>query len=112
MRVIAEEEDIAPPIKPPTIEAAIIGKPFNIANFISFRQLITPDLIRFGYLFGVLMISIASIYWAFFNPRQTVGSAIAYGGGILIVGNLVWRVLCELYIVMFSIHEALWRDSD
>jgi hypothetical protein len=103
--------------RPPAPEAAqeetpvVIGKPFNVAEFISFRQLITPDIIRIVYLLGVLALSISSIYYAFFNPRQTVSAAIAYGLGILIVGNVAWRVLCEFYIVIFSIHEALWRKS-
>ena len=32
---------------------------------------------------------------------------IALGVGVVIVGNLVWRVLCEIWIVLFNIHNML-----
>jgi hypothetical protein len=32
---------------------------------------------------------------------------IAIGVGAVIIGNLVWRVLCEIWIVLFNIHNML-----
>jgi hypothetical protein len=32
---------------------------------------------------------------------------IAIGAGVAILGNLVWRVLCEIWIVLFNIHNLL-----
>jgi hypothetical protein len=40
-------------------------------------------------------------------PRQLGWYYVAGGVGILLVGNLVWRVFCEIWIVLFNIHARL-----
>jgi len=32
---------------------------------------------------------------------------VALGAAILVVGNIVWRVACELWVVLFGIHDEL-----
>jgi hypothetical protein len=32
---------------------------------------------------------------------------VAAGVGLVVIGNLVWRVFCELWVVLFEIHAEL-----
>lgn len=40
------------------------------------------------------------------RPTDTAASVVV-GAVVLVVGNILWRVYCELIIVLFSIHEIL-----
>jgi hypothetical protein len=94
------------------------------ADFFAFRVMGTPALIRVVYLIGVVLITLAAIYIPLVGtattvcqgtPDAVVCSAIpgALVGGILvgilvfILGQLWWRVLTELLMVIFGIHEAV-----
>ena len=85
-------------------------------GYFSFQKLITPRFVKFIYAVGLLAITaggIALAIWAGLGLRsRTLPTRmgiyyIAIGGGAAIVGNLVWRVLCEIWIVLFNIHNQL-----
>ena len=85
-------------------------------GYFSFQKLITPRFVKFMYVLGLIAITAGGIglaTWAGLGLRSaTVPTRIgvyyiAVGAGLVIVGNLVWRVLCEIWIVLFNIHNLL-----
>ena len=85
-------------------------------GYFSFQKLITPRFVKFIYAVGLLVMTaggIALAVWAGLGLRSATLPTrmgvyyIAIGAGIAIVGNLVWRVLCEIWIVLFNIHNLL-----
>ena len=85
-------------------------------GYFSFQKLITPRFVKFIYAVGLLVMTaggIALAIWAGLGLRSATLPTrigvyyIAIGAGAAIVGNLVWRVLCEIWIVLFNIHNLL-----
>jgi hypothetical protein len=87
-----------------------------------FRGMITPWIIRIIYPLGVIGITLTAIrVWVYAGsgPYQSVfgyttypdqGTLVLYGFLILIFGNIYWRIVCELMIILFRIYQTL-RDG-
>jgi hypothetical protein len=88
--------------------------------------MITVSFVRGLYIVGFVALtsaSIALIVWASLAldgariDRALGWRYVAIGAGSLIIGNLVWRVFCEIWIVLFNIHDRLvsidegWRTD-
>lgn len=81
-------------------------------KYFEFRTLITPIVIKSIYMLGSMVITFAGLI-AIVSPEVIRN----YGGGyidslsnailLLLGGNLVWRILCEGAILLFSLHEIL-----
>jgi len=86
----------------------------DIGGFFSFRFMISTQLIKLIYVLGILALIVLG--WNYINKGYEEFQLI--GWGIIILGNLVWRIVCEGWILLFSIHdilgsiEKLQRDSD
>ena len=87
-----------------------------MSGYFSFQKLITPRFVKFIYAIGLVAITAGGIglaIWAGLGlrsatlPSRMGAYYIAIGAGVAIVGNLVWRVLCEIWIVLFNIHNLL-----
>jgi hypothetical protein len=87
-----------------------------MAGYFSFQKLITPRFVKFIYVVGSIALTAGGIglaTWAGLGLRSATQPTrmgvyyIALGAGLTIVGNLVWRVLCEIWIVLFNIHNLL-----
>jgi hypothetical protein len=85
-------------------------------GYFSFQKLITPHFVKLIYVLGSIALTAGGIglaVWAGMGLRSATLPTrmgvryIAIGAGIAIVGNLVWRVLCEIWIVLFKINERL-----
>lgn len=81
---------------------------FNFDEFLSFRKFISPIVIKILYILGVVAIVLFSLYMMF--------SGKGFGGFIqnffigllsLIFGNLMWRVSCEMMLLLFSINDGI-----
>jgi hypothetical protein len=85
-------------------------------GYFSFQKLITTPFVKFIYVLGFMALTVGGIglaIWASLGLRSATLPTrmgvyyIAIGAGAAIVGNLVWRVLCEIWIVLFNIHNLL-----
>ncbi|HXQ69178.1 MAG TPA: DUF4282 domain-containing protein [Pyrinomonadaceae bacterium] len=84
--------------------------------YFSFERMITTSFVKVVYFLGFLLLTAAGIglmVWAGLQLNdatiaRTLGwRYVAFGAAILIVGNIVWRVACELWVVLFGIHDEL-----
>ncbi|MDF0649840.1 MAG: hypothetical protein CV081_09030 [Nitrospira sp. LK265] len=92
------------------------GKPAGYVSFyaeyFAFRELVTPQLIKVVYIAGACFITAAGLL-SILSPEALneyeVGPMLTRLGGIvvLLAGNLVWRMMCEGAILLFSLHELL-----
>jgi hypothetical protein len=84
-----------------------------LASLFNFDKFVAPTLIKIVYWLGIVGIVLGMLV-SMAGALQMMGYNAATGlGGILIavigaaVGLLVWRVVCELWIVIFSINDRL-----
>ncbi|PYS94309.1 MAG: hypothetical protein DMF64_01595 [Acidobacteria bacterium] len=95
-------------------------------SYFNFDKLISSSLIKLTYtlgmmaltIFGVGIIGYAIYTYANTPPAlQNLQLTItvyqsAIGIGALVLGNLIWRVLCETWILLFSMHDQLIAIRD
>jgi hypothetical protein len=91
-------------------------------GYFSFRTMVSPMLIKIVYVLGILgiigggiMLTMQILLGKFSEYIITIGdektTAIIIGVLFILVGNLLWRVLCEVLIVLFSMHEVLVQNE-
>lgn len=87
-----------------------------MAGYFSFRKVITTHLVRTIYALGFIVLTVAGLSlaaWAAQRlnaaamPTRTALYVIAGGAGIVLVGNLAWRMLCEFWLLLFNMHALL-----
>jgi len=87
-----------------------------MSDYFSFQKCITSPFVKTVYFLGFLALTAGGIGlagWAAMRlfeatiPRGLGWYYVAGGVGILLVGNLVWRVFCEIWIVLFNIYARL-----
>lgn len=87
-----------------------------MSGYFSFQKLITTWFVQVLYFVGFLLISAGGIglaVWAGLRLRDASISRelgwryVAAGVGALILGNILWRVFCEIWIVIFRVHDEL-----
>lgn len=96
-------------------ETLTIGATHDRGGFFSFGTLISPTFIQVTYVLGAAVISLAGLLMVVLvltgvaaEYTDTSRDVLLFGGLTLLgVGNILWRVLCEMVMVLFRIHEAL-----
>src|SRR5712691_8653669 len=87
-----------------------------MAGYFSFHKMIATPFLKTVYFLGFIALTVAGIGFAVWSgmslhsgtlPTRVGVNYIAIGTGILIVGNLAWRVICETWILLFNIHALL-----
>ncbi len=85
-------------------------------GYFSFERMITPAFAKFVYVLGFIAITAGGVALAIWAGMQlndaTISRAlgwryVAAGVAAVVLGNLVWRVFCELWVVLFGIHSEL-----
>ena len=85
---------------------------YGFADFMSFKKLISGVLIQFVYAIGVACIIFSGIetfvkkkhgFFSVVNSENQVLNGLM----LIVVGNILWRLLCEAYIVIFRMHDLL-----
>lgn len=75
-------------------------------DFINFREMVATKIIKFVYVSVTILIIISGVVQflmnIFSNPLYAIGLIL----GILLI-NIFWRIVCELLILLFSIHQEL-----
>ncbi|MEE8323180.1 MAG: DUF4282 domain-containing protein [Candidatus Bathyarchaeia archaeon] len=67
-------------------------------EFSSFKKMITPTFIQIIFWVGAAVIAIVGLY-------MMVRADFFLGLIYLVLGPVVWRIYCEILIVLFKIHE-------
>jgi hypothetical protein len=84
--------------------------------YFSFERMITTGFVKVVYFLGFLAITAAGVALAVWAGMQLNDARIdrmlgwryvAAGVGLVVIGNVVWRVFCELWVVLFEIHAEL-----
>jgi hypothetical protein len=90
-----------------------------LSSFMNFDEFIFPKVVKIIYWIGLVLIGLGTLASMFGSLMAS--SAIGGGGGFLgflfaiiggIVGVIVWRVMVELWIVLFSILDTLKEIRD
>jgi len=78
--------------------------------------MITTTFVKVIYFLGFLAITAGGVALAVWAGMQLNDARIdrvlgwryvAAGVGLVVIGNIVWRVFCELWVVLFEIHNEL-----
>jgi len=84
--------------------------------YFSFERMITTTFVKVLYFLGFIALTAAGVALAVWAGMQlndaTISRAlgwryVAFGVTLVLVGNIVWRVFCELWVVLFGIHSEL-----
>ena len=84
--------------------------------YFSFERMITTAFVKVVYFIGFLALTTAGValaVWAGMKlndatiDRMLGWRYVAAGAALLIIGNIIWRVFCELWVVLFGIHSEL-----
>ncbi|MGC8596265.1 MAG: DUF4282 domain-containing protein [Candidatus Kryptoniota bacterium] len=77
-------------------------------TYFSFQRMISNSIIKWIYVVGASLLTLYSLYEVV-NGLGSRGefSDVIIGIVAVTVGNLLWRVICEASIVLFSIHDVL-----
>ncbi len=80
-----------------------------IKNILSFKEMISQQIIKLVYYIGLVLLAV-NFVWGFFKSFQN-GFATPLALVKLIIGTvlavLLWRVLCEVILMMFRIYARL-----
>jgi len=75
--------------------------------YFSFKQMVSTSVIKAIHILGLIVISCVGLFIVVGGGDMPFLKAMGLGWGLLIFGNLLWRVLCEAWILLFSMHESL-----
>ena len=93
-------------------------KGFNLADMANFEKLIAPRLLKIVYWIGLAGIVIFALMSLAGSVAMLQYSAATALGGILLAligfgfAVLFWRVMIEIYMVLFGIYERLGEIRD
>lgn len=93
-----------------TIQSLSVKKSFNWNEFLSFRKMITLQVIQIVYAIIAGLITLGGLVTLFSGSRALSGlmpGGAFMGVVILVFGNILWRIWCELIIVFFRINSSL-----
>jgi hypothetical protein len=70
--------------------------------------MISVTAIKILYVMGIIVLTIASIAMVAkgADMRRGGGELIVGGIALFTLGNLFWRIICEGWILLFSLHEV------
>jgi len=87
---------------------------FQFQNFFTFEKMIAPTVIKIVYWIGLVVLTLGAL-GALFGGGGHMGGFLGRFIGVLVayvVGILFWRIIMELYIVLFGIYDRLGEIRD
>lgn len=85
-------------------------------GYFSFERMITPVFVKVVYFLGFIAITAGGVALAVWSGMQLNDATIArsigwryFAAGVaaVVLGNIIWRIFCELWVVLFGIHSEL-----
>lgn len=73
-------------------------------DYLSFKKMITPVFIQVIFWIGVAAVIVGGLL--------AMDRSILMGLVGILVGLLVWRIYCELMLILFKIYERLGEIAD
>jgi len=86
-----------------------ITKEGKMRRFLNFQIMVSSWVLKIIYILGAIVITLGGII-LFFVVLFKGGIYILLSFAVLIsivICNLIWRVLCELWILFFSMHDSI-----
>ena len=78
-----------------------------LAEFFLFKMFITRPFIKIIYVIGAAAITLLGL-GSIFGLTMPFGSyAVIMGLVTLVLGNIAWRITCEIWIIFFRMHDVL-----
>lgn len=92
-------------------------------DLMDFKKFVAPSLIRIVYWIGIVLIVLGTLAGIAGGGMMGMMAGYGGGGGFNIFGALlallwgacsliIWRVACEIWIVIFSINDRLGQLVD
>ena len=78
---------------------------FNFKDFSDFKFMITPVFIKILFWIFAVLIFIGGLYYM-------VSVNFLFGLIMMIIGPIGWRIYCELFIVIYKIHEGIEKLAE
>lgn len=75
----------------------------GMSGFFSFRKMVSTQIIKALYFIGMLALTLGGLA----GLASSYDESIVAGLLALTAGNLLWRILCEGWILLFSMHDIL-----
>jgi hypothetical protein len=72
-------------------------------DILSFRKMVTTSVLKVLYALVAICITLTGLW--------TMTQQFMPGLGMIIFGNLLWRISCESLILAFNIHQELIKIS-
>ena len=80
----------------------------KLGDFLVFRTMITPVILRFVYWLGTLALMITGVVFIFQGDEEYGGMpAVVLGLLLLVLGPVLLRIYCEAAILFFRMNETL-----
>lgn len=91
---------------------------FSFGDLFQFERMVAPTVLKIVYWLGLagvviwfLIALLAGVRMLDYNAAAGLGSVlIAFLG--LLFGTLIWRIVIEIYMVIFSINDRLGEIRD
>ena len=74
-----------------------------VLEFLEFRKIVSTFIIKVIYTLGLIALIFGGIGGLVSGEEELM----LIGLGVITVGNLLWRVVCEGLVLLFSIHDIL-----
>jgi len=82
-------------------------------DFFAFRTMLSLSLVKIIYAIGLIIITSFGIVIMVAGISDFSGLlGIIAGSGVILFGNLIWRVICEWWVVFFSMHEQVVKIAE
>jgi len=81
-------------------------------SFFRFETLVSARLIKHLYFAGAVAVTLAGILSFSMGLKFGDGSLVVGGIGASILGNVLWRFICEVMILAFRVYETLRSMDD
>jgi hypothetical protein len=80
----------------------------DFTRFVRFEEFIARDVISIVYFIGAIFVSLMALIMIF-SPMGNMsgGTGVLVGIVFFVVGNLIWRIICEGFVVIFTINDTL-----